>query len=113
MIFIVIILLLVSSYYLYQSQNKPKPGEKLFKPGGTLGNIKLTIDNNFVKYRGAYGDSAVIPIKNISSITTSPNGAGSSDVIFVGNGAELARINKLPASWAEKTMIWLINELKL
>lgn len=113
MILVIIVFLIALAYYLYQAQNKPKPGEKVFKPGGVLGNIKITIDDNFVKYRGAYGDSAMIPIKNINAITTSPNGSGSSDVIFTGNGSELARIYKLPSSWAEKTMVWLINELKL
>lgn len=87
--------------------------ERVLKPGGFLSPIKVTIDDKFVRYRGMYGDSAIIPIKNLVTVSTSPHGFGKSDVVFTGQGNELARIDKLPASWAEKIMVWVIEELAL
>lgn len=87
--------------------------KKELKPGGLLANITITIENEFIRYRGAYGDQAIVPINQLTTITISPNGFGKSDLVFLGDKVELARVKKLPTQWAEKSMLWLISELKL
>ena len=97
------------------SQEKPvnpQKGERTFSPG-FLSNIKLTIDDNFFKYRGAYGDEAIVPIKSIVAVTTTPNGWGKSDIVIVGSGTELARIKKQPTSWAQDILVWVTKEIEL
>ncbi len=112
MVFIVIIICLFVLWWWYK-KDKPKPGEKVLLPGGRLGLIRVSIDNGYVRYRGQSGESAMIPVKNITGINTTPNGYGKSDVVVIGQGTELARMTKLPSTWAEKTMLWLTTELGL
>ena len=95
------------------NQPKTTKGERKFKPGGFLSNIVLTIDDSFLKYRGAYGDASVVPVKGIVSVNTTPNGFGKADVVIIGNGSEIARISKIPSSWAQDIMMWITQELEL
>lgn len=91
----------------------PTPkGQRSYSPG-FLSNIKVTVDDQHIRYRGAYGGSSVIPVKNLTAITTSEAGFGKSDIVFVGQGAELARVASLPANWAEDIMVWLTKEINL
>lgn len=81
-----------------------------FKPGGLLGNILITSENGILNYRGAYGGRAIFNLADVKTVTLSPSGFGKSDVVVIGHGAELARIPKLPTTWAEKTMTFILQE---
>ena len=81
--------------------------------GGKLSKAQITVKNGMVSYCGAYSDKAMFPAKEIQSITLSPNGFGTADIIMTGNSSELGRINKIPTAWAKKALGWLTAKLQL
>lgn len=95
--------------YIYRKDTTM--GKTKFKPGGLFGNILITSEDGILNYRGAYGDRAMFSLADVQTVTLSPAGFGKSDVVIIGHGAELARIRKLPAKWAEKTMKFILQEV--
>jgi hypothetical protein len=71
----------------------------------------MWVENDYINYRGAYGDSSKVPLSALDFISTSANGMGKSDVVFAGHGSELARVKKLPTTWADAIMNWAQQQI--
>lgn len=81
-----------------------------FKPGGLLAGQVFTLDDNFLKYKNAYGKYATVPRKSIETVVIEPKKRGVSYLKLIGHGAELASI-EMPHPWCEKTQLWLMGQL--
>lgn len=116
-LFLVVIILIGACFYLTRNKTATDnnievvDSGEVFKPGGMMSNIKITVKNGYLEYRGAYGDKAIVPVKQITAVSLSPNGFGKSDLIITGSGSELARISKIPSKWAEKSMYWINSKI--
>ena len=86
--------------------------EVKFKPGGFLGGQVFTLDDNFLKYKNAYGKYATVPKKSIQTVVIEPIKAGKSYFKIIGQGTDLASI-EMPHPWCEKTQLWLMEQLGL
>lgn len=75
--------------------------------------VKIAIEEKYIRFRNTNGSIALVPIKNLVSLSLSAAGAGKSDIIFIGLGTELARVNDLPVPWAEESLEWICKELNL
>jgi hypothetical protein len=84
--------------------------EAKFKPGGLLGGQVFTLDDNFLKYKNAYGKYATVPRKSIETIVLEPKKRGVSYLKLIGKGTDLASI-EMPQPWCEKTQLWLMEQL--
>ena len=81
-----------------------------FKPGGLLAGQVFTLDDNFLKYKNAYGKYATVPKKSIQTVVIEPIKAGKSSLKIIGQGTDLASI-EMPHPWCEKTQLWLMEQL--
>lgn len=84
----------------------------VFKPGGFLALQTFTIDGKLLKYVGAYGKYATVPISSISTVTISPVSWGKSSLKIVGQGTDLANII-MATPWCMKTQEWLLDKLNI
>jgi hypothetical protein len=84
--------------------------EVKFKPGGLLGGQVFTLDDNFLKYKNAYGKYATVPRKSIETVVIEPKKRGASYLKLIGKGTDLASI-EMPHTWCEKTQLWLMEQL--
>ena len=84
--------------------------EVKFKPGGLLAGQTFTLDDNFLKYKNAYGKYATVPRKSIQTVVIEPKKRGSSYLKLIGGGTELASI-EMPHPWCEKTHRWIMEQL--
>lgn len=59
--------------------------EVKFRPGGLLAGQTFTLDDNFLKYKNAYGKYASVPRKSIQTVVIEPKSMyydGKGDVQF-------------------------------
>lgn len=84
--------------------------EVKFRPGGLLAGQTFTLDDNFLKYKNAYGKYATVPRKSIETVVIEPKKRGVSYLKMIGKGTDLASI-EMPHAWCEKTQLWLMQQL--
>ncbi len=87
-------------------------GKKTFRPGGILSGQTFVLDEQFLNYKNAYGKLATVPRKSIQTVVIDVKGRGQSILKLIGQGTELASI-QMPNPWTQKTLKWLVEELKI
>lgn len=82
-----------------------------YRIGGILAGKTLILDEDFLSYKGVYGQSFSVPRSQIDTVVVDTIGRGKASLKIIGRGTTLASVD-LPIPWAEKAQRWILENLK-